>query len=79
MSHYPEVQSWREFRLPQFDDAVVRREVGFGEFCSLLVSRRTLERCDDQSSHLCGLFDADSGELFNIPESELVSTASAGT
>jgi hypothetical protein len=78
MSHIPEVQSWREFRLQQFEDTVVQREVGYGEFCELLVSRRRLERCDDQSSHLCGVFDIDSGELFNIDESELVSTAAAG-
>ena len=78
MFYTPEVQSWREFRLQQFEDAAVQRNVGFGEFCALLVSRRRLERCDDQSSHLCSLLDVESGELFNIGETELISTPSAG-
>ena len=41
------------------------------EFLSLLLSRRCLERCNDNATHTCGLFDPGSGELFDVPESEL--------
>ena len=45
----------------------VRRE----EYCSLLVSRRQLERCDDRDSRQRGLFDLKSRELFVISDREL--------
>lgn len=49
----------------------MQRLVGREEFCGLLLSRRPLERCNDESSHCRSLFDARTGELFHIRESEL--------
>ena len=57
--------------IRQFAGEVVQRRVSREEFCSLLLSRRTLERCDDGSSRCRGLFDLCSGEWFDIRESEL--------
>jgi hypothetical protein len=41
----------------------------------LLLSRRLLERCDDEPTHCRGLFDRATGELFDISERELYSRA----
>lgn len=57
--------------LRQFSGEVVHRLVRLDEFCTLLLSRRPLERCNNESTHCCGLFDPCTGELFDIPESEL--------
>lgn len=65
----------RQWLLQQFGSRIVRHNVGREEFCDLLVSRRSLERCDDQSAHECGLFDPRSGDLFDIDESDLHSRA----
>jgi hypothetical protein len=59
--------------LRQFRGDVVHRVVRIDEFCTLLLSRRPLERCDDESAHSRGLFDPLTGELFDIRESELFS------
>ena len=61
--------------IRQFVGEVVHRSVGREEFCSLLLSRRRLERCDDESSHCRSLLDLRSGECFDIRESELQSRA----
>ena len=57
--------------IRQFAGDVVHRNVGRDEFCSLLLSRRPLERCDDESTHCRSLLDLRSGECFDIRESEL--------
>ena len=62
---------WREIRLPQIAAQIRHRRVECREFLSLLLSRRCLERCNDNATHTCGLFDPGSGELFDVPESEL--------
>jgi hypothetical protein len=59
--------------IRQYVGEVVHRSVGREEFCSLLLSRRHLRRCDDESTHCRGLFDSRSGELFKIRESDLPS------
>ncbi len=62
---------WRQLVLQQFPGKIVRHNVGRDEFCTLLVSRRLLQRCDDESAHWCGLFDPRSGDLFDTDESDL--------
>lgn len=59
--------------LEAFDGEIVQHRVEQDEFCSLLLSRRTLERCDDELAHRYGLFDTQSGDLFEIDESNLCS------
>lgn len=59
--------------LRQFSGEVVHRLVRLDEFCALLLSRRPLERCNDDASHCRGLFDPRTGELFDIRESDLFS------
>ena len=59
--------------LEAFDGEIVQHHVEQDEFCSLLLSRRTLERCDDVLRHRFGLFDTQSGDLFDIDESVLCS------
>lgn len=54
-----------------YDGKIVQHEVELDEFFRLLISRRTLERCDDELGHRCRLFDPQSGDLFNIDETEL--------
>lgn len=61
----------RQFLLRQFSGVVVHRLVRRDEFCALLLSRRLLERANDESSHCRGLFDPRTGELFDIRESDL--------
>lgn len=61
----------RQLILRQFAGEVMHRLVRRDEFCNLLLSRRSLERCDDETAHLCGLFDPHTGELFDIRNSEL--------
>lgn len=65
----------RQSLLRQFSGAVVHRIVRRDEFCTLLLSRRLLERANDEPSHCRGLFDPRTGELFDIRESELFSRA----
>lgn len=65
----------RQVTLRQFSGGIVQRLVRRDEFCTLLLSRRPLERCDDEPSHCRGLFDPHTGELFDIRESELYSQA----
>ena len=57
--------------IRQFSGDVVHRNVGRDEFCSLLLSRRPLERCDDESTQGRSLLDPRSGECFDIRASEL--------
>ena len=59
--------------LPRITGEVFRRSVLREEYCSLLVSRRRLERCDDPAKSQCRLFDVDSHELFVIGDMELLS------
>ena len=59
--------------LRQYSGEIVRRFVRRDEFCMLLLSRRLLDRCDDESAQRRGLFDTRTGELFDIPESDLFS------
>ncbi len=73
----PEFVHWRQIRLPQIATQIRHRRVGCHEFLSLLLSRRHLERCNDNATHMCGLFDPRSGELFDVPESELDLLATA--
>lgn len=61
----------RQLVLRLFSGGIVRRLVKRDEFCELLLSRRRLERCNDDSSHCCGLFDPQTGELFDIRDSDL--------
>jgi hypothetical protein len=61
--------------LRQFSGEVVHRLVRLDEFCTLLLSRRSLERCNDELNHCRGLFDPRTGELFGIRESDLISRA----
>lgn len=68
------VQSHQLIRR-QFSGEVVHRRVRLDEFCTLLLSRRSLERCNDDSTHCRSLFDPKTGELFDIPESDLFSRA----
>lgn len=57
--------------LPRSIEEVFRRSVPREEYCSLLVSRRRLERCDDSARlHRC-LFDLNSHELFEISDRDL--------
>lgn len=65
--------SSQQLVLRQFSGKVIEHRVGRDEFCSLLVSRRHLERCDDESAHSRGLFDRRSGDLFGIGVKELYS------
>lgn len=58
--------------LRQYSGEVVHRLVRLEEFCELLLSRRPLERCNDEASHCRGLFDPRTGELFDIRESDLL-------
>jgi hypothetical protein len=41
------------------------------QFAALAVSRRRLERIDDESGRIRGLHDAETGETFLIAEQEL--------
>ncbi len=50
---------------------VFRRSVPREEYCSLLVSRRQLERYDDQARLHRGLLDLKSRELFEISDYDL--------
>lgn len=61
--------------LRKFTGQVVHRLVRLDEFCTLLLSRRSLERCNDESSHCRSLFDPKTGELFEIREADLYSRA----
>lgn len=61
----------RQLVLRQFSGGIVQRLVKHDEFCSLLLSRRLLQRCNDEPAHCCGLFDPRTGELFDIRESDL--------
>ena len=60
-----------ELVLRQFSGVVVHRLVKLDEFCSLLLSRRPLERCTDESTHCRSLFDLGTGEMFDIRETDL--------
>ena len=72
MFRNPEFIRSHQLVLRQFAGEIVRHSVdGRDEFCALLLSRRPLERCNDESSHCCGLFDPRTGELFGIRESDL--------
>ena len=71
MLRNPEMILSRQIVLRQFSGGVVQRLVRREEFCALLLSRRPLERCNDDSSHCRGLFDPRTGELFDIRESDL--------
>lgn len=62
---------WRQLVLRQFTGDIVRQSVGRDEFCSLLLSRRPLERCNDEATQSRSLFDPCTGELFDIRESDL--------
>ena len=62
---------WRQLMLRQFAGEIVRHNVDRDEFCTLLISRRPLQRCDDESTHERGLFDPRSGDLFDIEEVDL--------
>ena len=73
VSHPESILSSHELVLRQFPGEIVHHSVGRDEYCSLLLSRRPLERCNDESSHCRGLFDSHSGELFDIRESDLFS------
>ena len=64
-----------QLTIRRFSGEVVRRSVGRDEFCSLLLSRRTMERCDDTAAHSRGLFDSQTGELFGIRDFDLYSRA----
>ncbi len=75
MIHSHEFIGRRQLILQQFPGEIVRHRVGRDEFHSLMMSRRPLERCDDESVHRRGLFDLRSGELFDIDESDLHSSA----
>lgn len=66
---------WRQLVLRQFAGDIVRQNVGRDEFCSLLLSRRLLERCNDEATQCRSLFDPRTGELFDIRESDLFSRA----
>ena len=61
--------------LEAFEGEIVQHHVEQDEYYSLLLSRRTLERCDDELAHRYGLFDPRSGDLFDIDESDLLSRA----
>lgn len=61
----------RQLVLRQFSGGIVQRLVRRDEFCALLLSRRPLERCNDESAQCRGLFDPRTGELFNIRVSDL--------
>ena len=61
--------------LRQFSGEVAHRLVRLDEFCTLLLSRRSLERCNDESTRCRSLFDPRTGELFDIHESDLFSRA----
>ena len=71
MLRNPEMILSRQIVLRQFSGGIVQRLVRREEFCALLLSRRPLERCNDDSSHCRGLFDPRTGELFDIRESDL--------
>lgn len=73
MTRNSELVGWRQIVLREFASRLVQRRVGRDEFCSLLLSRRPLERCNDEVAHCRGLFDPRSGELFHIRESDLYS------
>ncbi|MCX7407073.1 MAG: hypothetical protein NTZ32_03230 [Planctomycetales bacterium] len=66
---------WRQLRLQQFTSEVKQHRVGRDEFYALMVSRRPLERCDDASVHGRGLLDPRTGDLFDIDEMDLHSSA----
>lgn len=71
MLRNPEMILSRQLVLRQFSGGIVHRQVRRDEFCALLLSRRPLERCNDDSTHCRSLFDPSTGELFDIPESDL--------
>ena len=71
MLRNPEMILSRQIVLRQFSGGIVQRLVRREEFCALLLSRRPLERCNDDPSHCRGLFDPRTGELFDIRESDL--------
>ena len=75
MFHNAEIILSNQLVLRQFRGSIVHRAVQRDEFCALLLSRRPLERCNDESSHCQGLFDSRTGELFDIHESELYARA----
>ena len=65
----------RQLVLRQLSGGIVQRLVRRDEFCALLLSRRPLERCNDDSTHCRSLFDPHTGELFDIRESDLFARA----
>lgn len=71
MLRNPEMIQSRHLVLRQFSGGIVQRQVRREEFSALLLSRRPLERCNDDSSHCKSLFDPRTGELFDIRESDL--------
>lgn len=71
MLRNPDLVPSRQLVLRQFSGGIVQRLVSRDEFCTLLLSRRPLERCNDEPSHCRGLFDPHTGELFDIRESDL--------
>ena len=70
-----ESKQWRQLRLQQFAGEIVRHNVRRDEYFELLLSRRPLERCDDESAQCRGLLDRRSGDLFDIDEVDLNSPA----
>ena len=75
MLRNPEMILSRQLVLRQFSGGIVQRQVRRDEFCALLLSRRPLERCNDDSTHCRSLFDPHTGELFDIRESDLFARA----
>lgn len=76
MFHNPEMILSRQLVLRKFTGGIVQRLVKRDEFCALLLSRRSLERCNDDSSRCRSLFDSNTGELFDIHETDLLARAS---
>ena len=71
----PDLVPSRQLVLRQFSGGIVQRLVSRDEFCTLLLSRRPLERCNDESSHCRSVFDPRTGELFDIRDSDLYARA----
>ena len=71
----PDLVPSRQLVLRQFSGGIVQRLDSRDEFCTLLLSRRPLERCNDESSHCRSVFDPRTGELFDIRDSDLYARA----
>jgi hypothetical protein len=71
MQRNPDLVPSRQIVLRQFTGGIVHRSVMADEFCALLLSRRLLQRCNDETSKCRSLFDPRTGELFDIRESDL--------